>query len=233
MSTERIREILKKTLEDHQFTRSEKQAVSAVLDDLKPSPTTLGAYRSEAFKLATEAMKDPRDKEVLSWLENVVKTLLAAGKEGGAASSAKSRTEACFSPGETCPTKIAGLIKSAKQSIDVCVFTITDDRISKPLQDAHRRKVKVRIITDNDKAEDQGSDIELLQRVGIPVVMDQTQYHMHHKFAIFDQSLLLTGSYNWTRSAASSNEENFILTADATLLKAFITQFEKLWKQFK
>ena len=44
---------------------------------------------------------------------------------------------------------------------------------------------------------------------------------MHHKFAIFDQSILLTGSYNWTRSASEKNEENFIITSDPALLFRF------------
>ncbi len=55
---------------------------------------------------------------------------------------------------------------------------------------------------------------------------------MHHKFAIFDHRLLLTGSYNWTRSAASDNEENFILSGDPRLLKSFAGMFDKLWDTF-
>ena len=52
---------------------------------------------------------------------------------------------------------------------------------------------------------------------------------MHHKFAIFDASLLLNGSYNWTRSAAENNEENFIITDQPVLISVFHQQFEKLW----
>ena len=53
---------------------------------------------------------------------------------------------------------------------------------------------------------------------------------MHHKFALADCAVLLTGSYNWTRSAASSNEENFLITGDRRFVDAFARQFEKLWK---
>ena len=48
-----------------------------------------------------------------------------------------------------------------------------------------------------------------LARSGIAVAFDSSPHHMHHKFAIFDLTRLLTGSYNWTRSAAESNEEEF------------------------
>ena len=56
---------------------------------------------------------------------------------------------------------------------------------------------------------------------------------MHHKFAIFDNKTLLTGSYNWTRSAARNNEENFIVTADRLLVQRFDSEFEQLWQKLK
>jgi phosphatidylserine/phosphatidylglycerophosphate/cardiolipin synthase-like enzyme len=56
---------------------------------------------------------------------------------------------------------------------------------------------------------------------------------MHHKFAIFDEGVVLTGSYNWTRGAAMSNEENLILSNDRRLLTAFRGEFERLWKKFE
>jgi cardiolipin hydrolase len=52
---------------------------------------------------------------------------------------------------------------------------------------------------------------------------------MHHKFALFDDARLLTGSYNWTRSAADCNEENLIVTGDPRLVGPFRQEFDKLW----
>ncbi len=94
-----------------------------------------------------------------------------------------------------------------------------------------RRGLAVRIITDNEKAEDEGSDIDWLRESGIPVRVDRTQYHMHHKFAVFDGELLLSGSYNWTRGAALYNDENLIVTSDPRLIAAFSKAFEKLWNR--
>ncbi len=119
-----------------------------------------------------------------------------------------------------------------RKSADVCVFTITDDRISNAIIEAHRRGIEIRILTDNEKAFDAGSDITRLERAGLQVRVDRTPYHMHHKFAIIDNELLLNGSYNWTRGAAENNEENFIITDDKRLLGPFRELFERLWKQF-
>ena len=55
---------------------------------------------------------------------------------------------------------------------------------------------------------------------------------MHHKFAVFDRKVLLTGSYNWTRSAASENQENLIVTEAPGLVRSFAAEFDKLWAAF-
>ena len=55
---------------------------------------------------------------------------------------------------------------------------------------------------------------------------------MHHKFAIADGMFLVTGSYNWTRSAAKYNEENIVVLDNQGLVKAFQEEFEKLWRAF-
>ena len=56
---------------------------------------------------------------------------------------------------------------------------------------------------------------------------------MHHKFAVFDSTILLNGSYNWTRGAASNNEENFVVTNNSRLVAIFSKAFEDLWQQLK
>ena len=65
--------------------------------------------------------------------------------------------------------------------------------------------MRVRVLSDAEKSQDRGSDIRALEQVGIPVVLDDGPAHMHHKFAVFDSSRVLTGSFNWTRSATREN----------------------------
>ncbi|MDP2438154.1 MAG: phospholipase D-like domain-containing protein [archaeon] len=122
---------------------------------------------------------------------------------------------------------------SAKVSLEVCVFTITDDRISQALIAAHHRGVRVRVITDDDQAQALGSDIEEFRHQGIQVREDKSKFHMHHKFAIVDHKVLINGSYNWTRNANLCNNENITILSEAALLKSFTAEFERLWLQFK
>jgi cardiolipin hydrolase len=71
-----------------------------------------------------------------------------------------------------------------------------------------------------------------MARAGIPVLVDDSPYPMHHKFAMFDGDMRLTGSYNWTRGAAQNNEENLIISNDRRLLTAFKGECERLWVKF-
>ena len=113
----------------------------------------------------------------------------------------------------------------------VCVFTISDDDITRALLRAHKNGVRIRIITDNEKSMDMGSDIFDLEQAGIPVKTDHSTSHMHHKFSIADGSRLITGSYNWTRSAEQYNQENIIATEHPELVKPFKTEFKRLWDE--
>ena len=66
---------------------------------------------------------------------------------------------------------------------------------------------------------------------GVEVVVDNTEHHMHHKFALFDRRILLTGSYNWTVSAARRNCENIAVTDDRRLVRAYGEEFERLLRR--
>lgn len=55
---------------------------------------------------------------------------------------------------------------------------------------------------------------------------------MHHKFAIVDGSLLVNGSFNWTRNAILGNNENVQLVYDTNMVQTYKTEFEKLWRVF-
>lgn len=139
--------------------------------------------------------------------------------------------KAYFSPGNDCLDAIIRSLDAAVSSIDICVFTISDNRISDAIIFAHRRGIRVRIISDNDKLNDAGSDIEELANAGIPVRIDRTPNHMHHKFAVIDKKKIITGSYNWTRSAALYNHENILISLDEKYVKSFVVEFEKLWRE--
>jgi len=129
--------------------------------------------------------------------------------------------------------KFLEYLSSPKKTLEVCVFTITDDSVANILIDLHKKGIKVRVITDDDQSASTGSDIQSLKKAGIPVEMDKSPYHMHNKFAIIDGLLLINGSYNWTTTANTKNNENMIITNNKGLVQSFSKYFESLWQDFK
>ena len=135
-----------------------------------------------------------------------------------------------FSPGPECRKMILSEIFNSEETIDICVFTISDNQIKDAIISAHHRGIQVRIISDNFKMYDEGSDISELSSEGIEVKVDASEFHMHHKFMVVDAKRLLTGSYNWTRTAELQNSENIIVLEDISISGKFLVEFEKLWE---
>jgi len=230
MDRDAWRRRLAQTLTDRRLTRGEKRALSALLEEQALSVAERDRLRAEAFALAADELDGPGARAVLEWLREVT-ALLA--RVGGAPPSVPARSAAWFTPADDAVHRIEGLLRATKSSLDLCVFTITDNRLSDAIGAAHGRGVRVRIVTDDEKRHDEGSDIARLARAGVPVVTDRSEHHMHHKFALFDRALLLTGSYNWTRSAAHGNRENLCLTGDPRLVRAYLREFGRLWRAYR
>jgi phosphatidylserine/phosphatidylglycerophosphate/cardiolipin synthase-like enzyme len=126
-----------------------------------------------------------------------------------------------FSPGPDCRKLIISEIANSEDTLDICVFTISDNQIKDAIISAHHRGIQVRVISDNFKMYDEGSDIHELAQEGIDVRVDISDFHMHHKFMVVDAKRLLTGSYNWTRTAELQNAENIILLEDISIAGKF------------
>lgn len=146
-------------------------------------------------------------------------------------SSGKTMNKAYFSPGTECQQAIISAIDNAKTSLKICVFTISDDQITAAILRAYERNIPIKLLTDNEKLFDMGSDIRQLALAKIEIRTDETKNHMHHKFAIIDNELLISGSYNWTRSAAMYNHENIIVSDAKELVQDFLIEFDKLWNE--
>ena len=221
MSDDGIDETLRNTWQDHHLSRGERRLLAALAEE----PADMRhRMRRRSFVLARDFAKEAELELVLGWLEEVQKALVDPPQ-----AAAAGRSEAHFSPRNEVYRRVVRALEVTRARADIAVFTITDDRISSALLAAHQRGVTLRIVSDNDKAHDVGSDIERLARAGIAVRLDRQPVHMHHKFAVFDQQLLVTGSYNWTRSASDENAENLLVTADADLVAAFSAEFEHCW----
>jgi mitochondrial cardiolipin hydrolase len=224
---ERLAELLRQledSLSDARLSDDEKRLLTQTLRGAELPEEGLRQLRNQAFELVRGRLGELAPLALVRWLDGVVRALDVSRSPAGA-----QRAQAYFSPGEDCLDAIVGQLRGCRHSADLCVFTLSDDRISREVLAAHRRGVALRLVTDDAKAFDLGSDVAALRDAGVPVAVDRTPAHMHHKFALFDGGWLLNGSYNWTRSACQYNEENLVLCNDPGLIRQFAQLFERLW----
>lgn len=226
MNHQELVEAFARTADDSAVTRGEREALRMVLAET--SSSRRDALRAELFKLAADRVKDPRDKAILAWLDDALKLLNPVEDD-----SAVEPGRVYFGPEDPMVERLEALVRGAKTSIDVAVFTLTDNRLSQALLDAHRQGVRVRILTDDEKAHDKGSDVFALAQRDVPVRFDHSPFHFHHKFAVFDGEVLVTGSYNWTRGADRDNRENFAVLHQPNLVRQFSENFERLWRELE
>ncbi|WP_375436927.1 phospholipase D-like domain-containing protein [uncultured Hymenobacter sp.] len=217
----------KRAFADSTLSVEEARQLRQRLAEHGQNGTELHELRHKLFALARSRFNNLQDKAVVEWLEAASALLLPPATPPARPTHA----EVYFSPGTECVAAIQRFIGQAAHQLDICVFTVADDRLTDALISAHHRGVLVRLLTDNDKLLDRGSDVRQLFSAGIPVRIDRTEYHMHHKFAVADKRTVLTGSYNWTRSAAEHNLENLLITDDHATVQPFVQEFERLWTQ--
>jgi phosphatidylserine/phosphatidylglycerophosphate/cardiolipin synthase-like enzyme len=142
--------------------------------------------------------------------------------------------EAHFFPNEAKEDKVINMLRTVKNSLDIAIFTLTNDKIFAAIEEVWNAGVDVRIITDDECCNQLGSDIFKLAAMGVPVKTDDAkQYHMHHKFAVLDEAVVVTGSFNWTTQAVLHNQENIMFFENSQMAKAYNDEFEKMWSNFK
>lgn len=224
------------------------QSVVGCADDLAATPMDLRALSNALCKLpdrqhrevpawamdalfatAAEKMKNDDDKKVLENLRKCVGQL-----EEDLYRPKPRYMDAFFFPNKKNVDKIVHYIKLAKKTCYICVFNITNNDLAAAIIDRHKAGVDVRVISDDECATNKGSDIQRLADEGIEVRTDsEPSYHMHDKFMVVDSTFVLTGSFNWTFQAGSSNQENVLVVDHPYYCEKYDQEFNKLWDQFQ
>jgi phosphatidylserine/phosphatidylglycerophosphate/cardiolipin synthase-like enzyme len=126
-------------------------------------------------------------------------------------------------------------LASAKRSIDMAAYLLTDRDIIAALAEAARRGVAIRLYLDRDEmaqppvraAQDLAA---LAAQKGVAIRFKASHSEaMHLKSYLVDRRLLRTGSANFTRSGETLQDNDVVLIESPALAGAFAKTFEKLW----
>lgn len=162
-----------------------------------------------------------------------------------------------FSP--TSPTRpwwdsVNGLIgkalNTATAEVNLALFVFSDQALANLLETRHQAGVTVRSLIDTGFAYrnySEGLDMmgvtlpdaqcrleqgnrpwkQAIASVGVPTLPEGDL--LHHKFAVIDNRLVITGSQNWSAAANHQNDENLLVIDNATVAAHFQREFDRLY----
>jgi len=124
--------------------------------------------------------------------------------------------------------KIKTLIRSAKKTIRVAMFTWTRTDLAQEIICASKLGIDAKVAIDYYSAKGASAKVvKLFKENGIPVYTTKGGPLLHHKFMCIDSSTLVEGSANWTKRAFTENDDCFLVIH--RLKPPQVRSIEQLW----
>ena len=145
---------------------------------------------------------------------------------------------------------IASFLSKANRNIDMALFVFSAQQLADVLQTKAKQGLKIRLLADrgfasrsysevldllgvalpdrNCKLEKDNQPFEIaLRGVGVPRLARGDK--LHHKFAVIDNKTVITGSFNWSPTAAHTNDETLLVIHSPQLAQHFTREMDRLW----
>lgn len=133
----------------------------------------------------------------------------------------------CFTPGpQSCAARLTDTLSTARSSIAVQAFLFSSKEVAQALVAAQARGVDVRVLLDGSHRKEKKSVAPLLWHAGVPTFLDTAHATAHNKVMVIDAQVVVTGSYNYTKTAEEKNAENLLIIRSRTLAEAYLRNFE-------
>ncbi len=140
--------------------------------------------------------------------------------------------ETYFSPDDGVEEAIIEQINNAEESIFFMAFSFTSDPISEAIQARAEDGVVVAGVMDESQINsNQGGEYDAFAQAGFDIRKDGIEGLMHHKVFIIDERIVITGSYNFSRSAEERNDENILVIYNSEIAEEFLKEFDRVQMQ--
>jgi len=146
---------------------------------------------------------------------------------------------------------IASQLEKGTETIDMALFVFSEQSLANTLRERVNRGVAVRLLADPGFASRSYSEVldllglsipdrfcrleagnsplrPPLEAVGTPRLSRGDK--LHHKFAVIDGKTVITGSFNWSPSAAHVNDETLLVIHSPQLAKHFSREINRMWR---
>jgi phosphatidylserine/phosphatidylglycerophosphate/cardiolipin synthase-like enzyme len=142
-------------------------------------------------------------------------------------------------------------LSTARRSLDLSLFVFSGQNLADAMRQPHARGVSIRLLTDPGFANRSFSEsLDLLglsmadhhcrieadnrpwskplEGVGTPQLASGDK--LHHKFAVIDGQRVISGSFNWSPSAAHQNDETLLRIDSPLLARHFEAEMNRMWR---
>ena len=146
---------------------------------------------------------------------------------------------------------IATALRQARRRVDLALFVFSAQQLTPVLAELQHRGVALRVLADPGFASRPFSEVldllgvsladrhcrleagnsplaRALEGVGIPRLPGGDK--LHHKLAVIDDRAVISGSFNWSPSAAHQNDEVLLLIESPLLAAHFSREVDRLWR---
>jgi phosphatidylserine/phosphatidylglycerophosphate/cardiolipin synthase-like enzyme len=140
-----------------------------------------------------------------------------------------SQVETFFSPDDGVSAHIVALIQNAQESVYFMAFSFTSDEIAAAMLERAESGVSIMgVFEESQYFFNIGTEFDNLRDAGLAVYLDGTRNNMHHKVIVIDGKIVITGSYNFSRSAEERNDENVLIIYNAQVAEEYLAEFERV-----
>jgi len=136
-----------------------------------------------------------------------------------------------FSAEDHAVSNLIALVNDAKASIRFLAFSFTDYPLAQAMIDRAKAGVEVKGVFETFGSSGDRSELKTFWCVGVPARQDGNSSFLHDKIIIIDNSIVVTGSLNYSSSADEANEENVVILDNLEIAALYLQEFDKLWNQ--
>ncbi len=139
--------------------------------------------------------------------------------------------QALFSAEDKVVSNLIALVNDAQVSIRFLAFSFTDYPLAQAMIDRAKAGVDVKGVFETFGSNSPRSELKTFWCASVPARQDGNGSFLHNKIIIVDNTIVATGSLNYSSNADEGNDENVVILENAEIAALYLQEFDKLWNQ--
>lgn len=136
-----------------------------------------------------------------------------------------------FGPEDNVISELSRLVDGAQQSIRFMAFSFTHEALGFIMRVQAGAGLDVAGIFESLGSKTIYSELRAFLCAGVPARVDGNPRLLHHKVIVIDETIVATGSFNFSANADQNNDENLLVIASPEIARLYIEEFNRRWEE--